>query len=143
MLSVDKIQSLVTSTAVTSDGEEPDDFNARRERREQANLLAKAIAEDVERAQEREMVEEYGARVAFAQVKEYEWTWEGEDPTQLDSAGEWKRSAHTNITSEFRARLAAQREWYLTFHFDCRRCKRIECFPLWARLSTCLWRLRF
>lgn len=103
LLSVEKIQSLVTSAAVTSDGEDLDDFRARKKREERASMMASTITQDAERARQRGPVQDHGARVAFKDVKEYEWTWEGQDGADMEQAGEWKRKAYASITGKWRS----------------------------------------
>ena len=61
-------------------------------------MMANAITEDLERAEKQPVTEDYGARAAFRQVKVYDWTWEGEDATEMDQASEWKKKAYANIT---------------------------------------------
>lgn len=99
-LSLDKIESLVTSAAVTSDGEDFDSFQACQQRKERVRLIADTITEHAEKSNQQRVSEDHGDRVAFSQVCVYDWTWEGEDETLVELAGDWKRKAYADITSK-------------------------------------------
>lgn len=97
-LSVDRIQSLVTSAAV-SDGE-PDDAEARREKARCAKLLARTLEEEQARAQTVQLVAHKGDRVVFKEVRIGAWVWEAEDEESVPRAGKWKANAKQSIIGE-------------------------------------------
>ncbi len=99
-LTTDKIQSLVTSVAATSDGEDVGDLQAQLDREDRVNVVVSAIQQDAERVKLKPTVQDHGARAAFRKVAVHSWNWAGEDEDEVKEGGGWKAKVYQDIVGK-------------------------------------------